>query len=163
MNKNLFQRIDASIQLEHNIARIYSRFRNLFPRHAAFWDKLVSEELNHAALISSSKDFTGLEDAYPDSILANNLTEVEQANKMTESQLDTFHHHPPSEKDAFNLALELEQSATEIHFQHFMEKQAETTLEKIFQKLNQDDKDHSKKIRSYMQKCNIPIKEHLQS
>ena len=56
----------------------------------------------------------------------------------------------PSREIAFSLALKTEMSAGEIHFQSAMKKDTDSKALKLFQKLNQDDKDHAKRIRAYM-------------
>jgi hypothetical protein len=56
---------------------------------------------------------------------------------------------------AFNIALRLEQSAGEIHFQDYMTSEADSEMDRIFKRLNQDDKDHAKRIQSYMTQHNI--------
>jgi hypothetical protein len=48
-------------------------------------------------------------------------------------------------------------SAGEIHFQNTMTKSADSKVLEMFQKLNQDDKDHAKRIRAYMKENQIAI------
>ena len=92
-------------------------------------------------------------------MLASSLEELRSANSTIVELLEKHQDTPPSREDAFNLALKLEQSAGEIHFQQFMEKSSTSKLDSIFQRLNRDDKDHAIRIRSYMQDHGIKIKE----
>jgi len=150
--------IDESIQLEHNVAKLYSIFHATFPEDADFWWQLVIEEKTHAALIRAGKESFAPIGKFPVELLSSSLQKLREANKkavtLTRKYLDT----PPSREEAFNIALEFEQSAGEIHFQHFMEKKADTQVIKIFQKLNKDDKDHAIRLRSYMEKHGIRIR-----
>ena len=59
---------------------------------------------------------------------------------------------------AFNLALKLEESTGEIHFQNVMQ-EAEQPSEaiKLFQSLNDADKNHAERIRSYMRQKGIGV------
>jgi ferritin len=55
------------------------------------------------------------------------------------------------------VALKMEMSAGELHFQHTMSRPADSKVLKLFQTLNQDDKDHAKRIRDYMKENQITI------
>jgi hypothetical protein len=46
-------------------------------------------------------------------------------------------------------------SAGEIHFQSAMTKSTDSEILQLFQTLNQDDKDHAKRIRAYMKEKGI--------
>ena len=65
--------------------------------------------------------------------------------------LEKYHNQPPSRQEAFNIALETERSAGEIHFQRLVTNQAESKVIDLFQKLNEDDHDHAERIQIYMQ------------
>jgi hypothetical protein len=71
--------------------------------------------------------------------------------------LKQFKNIPPSRELAFNTALEIEASAGELHFQHFMDKETNSKIDELFQFLNRGDKDHAKRIRSYMKNNNISV------
>ena len=45
----------------------------------------------------------------------------------------------------------------EIHFQEFMEKEADSRYVELFQKMNAYDKDHESRIRAYMDDNGIQI------
>ena len=60
-------------------------------------------------------------------------------------------------EEALRLALRLEDSAGESHFQLVMENEADTPAAKLFQKLNEDDKDHSRRIRMYAERRGLNI------
>ena len=49
------------------------------------------------------------------------------------------------------LAILLENEAGESHYSMFMDKDAEDTIESVFQQLNRKDKDHEKRIFEYLQ------------
>jgi ferritin len=152
MSDDFSHLVSESIQLELNVAELYLLFHNSFPEDGAFWWELAVEEKNHAALIKS-----GFEDFYPMSLfprdlLARKLKDVRMANSRLESLLATYKAASPSREEALNVALGIEQSAGEIHFQKFMEKQAESDIDKVFQDLARDDRDHSERIQAYMRR-----------
>lgn len=152
------QLMGASKKLEMGIAELYSLFSQALPQDREFWEQLSFEEKNHAALITSIQEtFVPLGKDFPTEILAWSRNEVDKANKIVTDCLSTFTESAPDREKIFNLALELELSAGEIHFQCFMKKPPTTMLEEMFQQLNMEDKDHSLRLHAYMKKHGIPI------
>ena len=158
MNKELSQLFDESIQLEQNVAKLYETFHHAFPEDAHFWWELVLEEKNHASLLQSGKDRFEPLGKFPIEMLSSSIQELKSVNSEIQDIIKKYQDTIPSREDAFNIAFKLEQSAGELHFQQFMEKESESELDKIFQRLNRDDKDHAIKVRMYMNAHDINIK-----
>ena len=154
MNDDLLQLANEAMQLEYNVSKLYMIFRDSHPEDAEFWWKLVIEESNHAALIKSGMDYFMPEGYFPDEIFPS-MDELQKTNRELVSLLEKYINHPPSREIAFNLALKIEMSASEIHFQNTMTKQTDSEVLKLFQRLNQDDKAHAKRIRAYMKEKGI--------
>ena len=154
MNDDLIKLANEAMRLEYNVSKLYMIFRDAYPEDAEFWWKLVIEESNHAALIKSGLDYFMPEGYFPDEIFPS-MDELQKTNRELVSLLEKYINHPPSRETAFNLALEIEMSAAEIHFQNTMTKQTDSEVLKLFQKLNEDDKDHEKRIRAYMKEKGI--------
>ncbi len=159
MNKTLEQFFDETIQLELNVAELYTVFQGTFPDDAIYWEQLIVEEKNHASLIKNGKAHFELFNKFPLEMFAPSLEELKSTNSTIVKLLEKHRDTPPSREDTFNLALKLEQSVGEIHFQQFMEKNSTSILDSTFQQLNRDDKDHAMRIRSYMKDHTIEIKE----
>ncbi len=157
MNKELSLLFDESIQLEHNIAKLYETFYHAFPEDAHFWWELVLEEKNHASLLQSGKDRFEPLAKFPIEMMPPSIQELKSVNSEIQDIIKKYQDTIPSREDAFNIALKLEQSAGELHFQQFMEKESESELDRIFQRLNRDDKDHAEKLREYMNSHDINI------
>jgi len=156
MTKNhMMQLAEEAARLEYNISKLYMVFRDTHPEDADFWWKLVIEESNHAALIRSGIEYFIPAGLFPNEMLHSSLKELQKANKDLTSLHDRYKNSPPARETAFNLALEIEISIGEIHFQKAMAGSADSKVLKLFQKLNQDDKDHEKRIRAYMTEKNI--------
>jgi hypothetical protein len=149
MENDLLQLANEAMQLEYNVSKLYMIFRDSHPEDAEFWWKLVIEESNHAALIKSGLDYFMPEGAFPYEIFPS-MDDLQGANKEIRSLHNKYETHPPSREVAFNVALKTEMSAGEIHFQRAMTKSTDSEIMQLFQKLNQDDKDHAKRIRFYM-------------
>ena len=151
---DLLQLANEAMQLEYNISKLYMVFRDSHPEDAEFWWKLTLEESNHAALIKSGMDYFMPEGYFPDEIFPS-MEELQKTNRELVSLLEKYINHLPSRETAFNLALKIELSAAEIHFQNTMTKQTDSEVLKLFQRLNQDDKDHAKRIQAYMKEKGI--------
>lgn len=80
---------------------------------------------------------------------------MHQSNKYIVQKIEDFRENPPTREEAFNMAVAMESSAGEIHYQRMMTGEAGSVVEKIFQKLNGDDKNHAKRIIAYMRNNNI--------
>ena len=157
MNNDITALIEESINLELNVSEVYSLFHGLFPDDAEFWWTLLLEEKNHAELIQSGKEHFEPVNKFPHNLLHNNLQELKDTNSMLLSLIENFKNTPPSRQKAFNTALDIENSVGELHFQKFMDEEASSTVDRIFKRLNEDDKEHAIRIRFYMEKHGIPI------
>ena len=156
MSHNLIKLAEEAMRLEYNVSKLYMIFRDAYPEDAAFWWQLVIEEGNHAALIKSGLDYFMPAGVFPEKMFPA-MEELQEANKELESLLEKYTADSPSRETAFNVALKMEMSAGEIHFQQVMTKSADSKVLAMFQKLNQDDKDHAKRIRAYMEENKIAI------
>lgn len=146
---DLIKLIDESIELELNVSKLYSLFHKLFPEHGDFWWTLSIEEKNHASLLLTGKQHFTSMGMVPENILATRLEILEVTNYELKFLIDKFSQTPPEEEDAFNLAIQIEESAGELHFQKFMNSGSNNPLEEIFRNLNNDDRDHAKRIKRY--------------
>ncbi|MFC1538304.1 rubrerythrin family protein [Candidatus Latescibacterota bacterium] len=155
MFKHLKQTIDESIQLELNISDLYTIFNQVFREDAYFWWTLSEEEERHAELIRKAGRIEILPDGIASEMLCPELQDIIDTNNKIVSFIDKYKLNPPSREEAFNVALEIEQSAGEMHFQEFMENSSDNILFQLFQKLNKDDKDHYARISSYMEEHGI--------
>ncbi len=158
MDKELSKIIDESIMLELNVSELYTIFSSAFSEHAGFWWKLALEEKNHAALIRSGIEHYEPVNKFPTDLISSKLSVLEDTNTKIVLLVKEYTSNTPSEEEAFNIALEFEQSAGEIHYQTFMKKGEAETISRIFEKLNGDDKDHANRIRTYMNNHNINIR-----
>jgi len=150
MDKKLAQLIDESIKLELNVSKIYMFFCNTFPEDSVFWRKLVLEEKNHADLIKSGKGTFLLPGQFPSKLLTPSMKILCKTNNRLISLIKRYNEKLPSRESAFNIALDIEKSAGEFHYQLAMEKSPTSSIMKIFQGLNKDCKNHTNRILAYM-------------
>ena len=88
-------------------------------------------------------------------MLSHNLQKLKDTNEDLQFLLTEFEITPPSRAEAFNTALNIENSAGELHFQHFQEKKHLSNFDEIFQQLNEEDKNHAERILAYMRENGI--------
>ncbi|MFC1552529.1 hypothetical protein ACFL6P_08205 [Candidatus Latescibacterota bacterium] len=157
MNKQLKLLIEESIKLELNVAELYKFFNQAFREDAYFWWTLIEEEKNHANLIRKIGELDFLTNEIIAEIIPAKLQTISEANEKLSSCVDEYKTNPPSREEAFNVALKFEKSAVEIHYQKFMNKNVDDMLTQTFQNLNDGDKDHIKRLRSYMEEHGITI------
>lgn len=146
--------LEESVQLELNVGKLYRIFANYFSEDHDFWWRLGIEENNHASLLRSGIVFLESE-AFPDNWPFANMDAIFQSNKYVNELLGIYDRKVPTRIKAFQIALELEQSAAEAHYQEAMASrgiQDSSGLIGIFRDLNGADKDHSQRIREYMKK-----------
>jgi len=161
VKEQLIQVMNESIKLESNVADLYMVFSEAFPEDCAFWHQLHMEEKNHASIIQSAREawLSGREP--PLELLAPNVDELIELNNKLASLLEEYENNPPSREIAFNLALDLEESPGEVHFQDAMEQPPSSTLMELFQMLTGDDKRHASRIRTYMRNKGIKMRNRL--
>jgi hypothetical protein len=147
MDQPIFKFIDEAVMLELNMAKLYGIFAEYIDVDRAFWNRLEKEEKKHAALLQTAREFVSF-NRFPLTILPDDIGLLEKSNRLVAETIDKFIQHPDRDK-AFSFALELEQSAGEIHFQQFMDEKVEDNITKIFHHLNQFDKDHAERIARY--------------
>jgi hypothetical protein len=155
MNTEFEKIVNQAIMLEKNVAGIYLIFKETFDEDADFWWQLVLEEEHHAALIKSAKVYFAPNHQFPQDLISSTFEELQKVNNMCQSYFDKYKADPPTREEAFNLALILESSAGEIHFQKFMMKNSDSEICQIFQQLNGEDLNHYRRIKSYMTEHNI--------
>ncbi len=150
--------IEQSIKLELNIGDLYAVFYESLPDDSEFWWRLVLEEKNHAALFRSGIENLEQLKKFPHDILLENIKVLQSENQKLEDLINQYKLLPPDRCEAFNIALNLENSAAELHFQQFMNKNGDSIIDTIFRELNQADKDHAIRIKKHMQQHGISIK-----
>lgn len=155
MNRNLDHLLQQAILLELNVGALYFLFHRLLPGDDEFWWKLAIEEENHAALLKTAKQMMKSRVEIPEDLLPPGISELRDSNQMIIKATEDFEKAPDRIK-AFQLALEIEISAGESHYDNFMLTSPNSQITNIFKKLNGDDVSHAERIRQYMRQNQIP-------
>jgi rubrerythrin len=157
MQQTLEQLIDESIELELNVAEVYTVFLNTFPEDYELWSRLVSEEEKHADLLQSMKSTFLLPHQFPSNLLVSSVKMLKQTNKRLISIIKKYGKKPPLRESTFKIALDIERSAGELNFHLAAEKSPDSSIMKIFQTLNKDCGGHTEKINTYMDNKGIEL------
>ena len=150
MQYALEQFIDEAIQLELNAAEIYYIFAAAIPEDANFWATLAWEEKNHASVLKTGKEILLPMDKFPLEILPNVIQTIVDTNRWLNSLKEEFAENKPDRETAFAIAIKIEGSAGEQHFQRVMENPSDSTIVKILQGLCEDDLHHLSRVHEYM-------------
>lgn len=156
MSDDLQQLIEESTRMELNVAKVYLSFHHRFVEDASFWWKIALEEENHAALLLSGKQYFLDAGMFPSELVETSLATLKDLNSELECIIRYEEESPLSRIAAFNLAIKLEESVGELHYQHAMhETEHPSEAIKLFQSLNEADVDHADRIRNYMRQKGI--------
>ncbi len=158
MTIKLIEAIELSICIEYNISAIYTFFHESFPEDSEFWWKLALEEKNHAALFESSIDIIKNIDQFPQDLIVHDISTLKTDNKKTLDLVYQYKSLPPNREQAFNTALELENTETELRYQKFMINHNNNQIERIFREINESDKNHTKRLLAYMEEHGVLVK-----
>ncbi len=155
MPEQIQKHLDESIQLELNLAKLYTIFNDCFSDDEDFWWDLAMEEQGHATLLQQEKKQPQQKEFFPENLLAKDLQSLIDTNTKISALIDTCSSMPPSRAEAFKTAYDLEMAAGESHFQQFLDSPTNSFSANIFKQLNQDDRDHAARILQYMQENQI--------
>lgn len=147
--------IDTSIALELAVADLYLLFYKIYPEDSDFWWKMSIEEKGHAALLRSGRDSFMPLQKFPEELVNNSLNKLKNSLRLITEKTNEIKENPLPRKEAFYLAVEIEESAGEHHYQEFMADSQDEVINNVFQKLNGADKDHRDRILSYMKEKGI--------
>ena len=157
MEHNITRLIEESIEIELNMSRLYRWFSQILPDDANLWWELAIEENNHASLLRSGLECFLEQGLFPAQLMTAELDELIATNQELQRMLRAFQANPPSREQALAIALQLEESAGEQHFQEAMQQKAASKALEIFQHLNNEECDHARRIRQYVQQCGIQL------
>lgn len=142
--------LKESIEMELIVGDVYQLFSVKFPQDYDFWWKISIEEMNHAALIESINDIFWNESILPLYSIEKQAEDLRKMIFSVKARIEQFKLVTPTRLEAFKYGFELENSIGEFHYEFFMTEEPNSSVTKIFQKLNGDDVNHAKRIGNYM-------------
>jgi len=136
-----------AVKMELNMCDLYLLYRDIFSRDSDFWTQLAKEEKGHAALLELGRE---VGDILPDELLCGKIADMNRMNMDMGNIIEKFKKEAPSVEDACKYAIEVENSAYELHYQHLASLGADSEVIRRFQKLNGYDKDHAERIAAFL-------------
>ncbi len=152
------QRIAAeSITNELLVSELYMEFSRRYQEDSEFWRTLAEEEEHHAVLIEGGqKNYLPSDDLFPRELLSKALLPLLRVQNKLMIILNEFATAPPDKEIAYNIATKIEDTIGESCFQGAIEQVSPSASLLVYQELNSDCREHSKRIRDYMQCKGIP-------
>lgn len=141
--------LEEAIALELNVYELYIFYHKTFTEDKSFWLQMAMEEKEHAALLELARDFFPF---FPEEIIYNNLDVLKKTNKDIKETIARYKKQLPSRNEGYHYAINLENSAYELHYQLLATQKSDSEKIQTFQKLNTDDKDHAKRIEELLKK-----------
>ena len=142
--------IHEAIRAETNMAELYTWYAKTFPEDREFWETLSEEEKKHASLIRLAQDVLS-EKQLSQLFVYDNLDKLKQVNEIVESLIEKYHKDPPEKSEAYNNAAKLESNSFESFYQRKMTDTPQSDDMNVFQKLNEDSKDHAERIKELLE------------
>ena len=147
MKEKLSDLLEESIELELNAGRLYQIYSEFFTEDRGFWHRMSMEEMNHASLLKSARNFLAV-GKFPPSMLCPDPGPIRDASALIKEKIAQYRDKRPSRPEAYRFALELETSAAEQHMQDIMHDTGDDKVLEIFKKLAGDDLDHAERIKA---------------
>ncbi len=144
--------VEALINLEICVAGLYRQFSGLFEEDQAFWQRLAAEEEAHAQILRNNRTIILEHLRLPASRLKGLVSSFELIAKRIVELSQEYQKEKPDKSEAYVAAIQLEQSAGEIHFQEITSCLKDTQVKCMFEKFNQADQDHTRRIRNRLKK-----------
>ncbi len=151
---NTLKYLDEAVQNELNVSELYKMFYEYYPEDYNFWWTLSIEEQKHASLLNSGKEFHKIGNVDFE-MSDSDITVLVELNEGFQTIVEDFKKNP-SRRYAFDIALAMESTVMEMHYENFMNTHKKNDqISKVLQKLNHDDIDHANRIKRYMSENNI--------
>ena len=138
------------IDMEENVGKLYRIFGSVHPADFEFWMQLANEEDRHATLLRTHREYIAESPVLHDRLLASSVETLFAINSRIEEILLSRSNQVPNREDCFIIAIQIEQSAGEIHFQNTVTTADDDIAFQVLQTLYADDHDHADRIKVYM-------------
>lgn len=136
-----------SVELEMGMSNLYRVFAETFEEDEEFWRALSKEEINHASLLRTGEKY--IHDEYPSEMLCPDTDVLKGLRRKLEELCELTKQGHVDRKGAFEIGIEFEGGAGEMHYQFALTKMTSNDLLHLFRELNAQDIHHIKRIREY--------------
>jgi rubrerythrin len=141
--------VRGCIEMERQVASIYSTFMQFFPEEKSFWDDIAHDELDHASWLSNVNFFEMI-DLLPSKDLLPTIETIENSLKYVQHKSKELKSSTLSLENALQLALRLEESMVEIFANELTANVLATNYESLSEKILMAEKIHIDKLEDMM-------------
>jgi len=150
MEFDKWETVELMIDLETQVGKIYSMFAEQFCEDRDFWARLAEEEMEHASLLRTHLEFLVESKPVFDSLAPEKKETFLAVHRRITAILAEIKTVQVTRMDAHSVALQIEQSAGEAHFQETIERDDPRVPVAVFANLASADKDHARRIQEHM-------------
>ena len=142
-------KLDACIKLEIAIGETYRELSKMFPEAKELFDKLAIEEINHADILTKSKELN-INGELPDDFIEKLSSMVTEPLVYVHTLKHKIEKKHLSLEEALNFSLKIEQHGAEYYLQATMLNEATHKAISLLQQLHTANKYHADVIREFM-------------
>ena len=149
MRTDISESLRVCIAVEATTAEIYHAISRLFPRVKSFWQGLALSEENHTKiLLEASRLYSA--GILNEDIVPTSLPHVYETFALVRDSKKKVEAATLSLKNAFDMALEIENSTGESYFQEVISQETDSEVVSKLRDLLIDEELHKNKIQKVM-------------
>jgi len=157
MKSEALETLWECISQELLLSEFYHLFERLFSEDSDFWRKILLEEVRHGSLLRAEIDRFCKEKLLPESSEEMGSETLNKQGAAMTRLLARLKESPPTREQAFAIALALENTTSEHTYQELATQAPSTRIQRLFQSLNQANRDHIDRIKRYATEQQIQI------
>jgi len=144
-----YEILSEMVKTEKYMENLYKLYAERFKEDGEFWEKIMSEEGQHASLLSEGFLYLAF-DMLPDTALIDKLEALKLTNLSIEQITKAYKENMPPKNEAYNYAIQMEKSLSEAFFQELLKMKPAPDVLATWQRLGEESVDHSKRIASLL-------------
>ena len=147
MTSDVTARCEESIRLEENVSALYQLYSSIYSEDKEFWWTLHLEEDGHAAILTSLTRSHLPYGRFPRELLVLDIDDLRETNRKVEAALHTWAEAPPPAAEAYQFAVEVEDSVGEMTLQEAVSDEPTSDTMRLVQDVIGDSTEHAARIR----------------
>jgi len=144
-----YEILSEMVKTEKYMENLYKLYAERFKEDGEFWEKIMSEEGQHASLLSEGFLYLAF-DMLPDTALINKLEDLKLTNESIKQITKAYEENMPPKNEAYNYAVQMEKGLSEAFFQELLKMKSAPDVVAAWQRLGEESVDHSKRIASLL-------------
>ena len=150
----MVHKLDACIKLEIAIGETYLKLSKMFPEAKELFDKLAIEEINHAEILTKSKELN-IDGELPEEFVNKLCSMVTEPLVYVQTLQHKIEKKQLSLQEALNFSLKIEQHGAEYYLQATMLNEAPHKAISLLQQIYTENKYHADTVNYYRNRCDL--------